>query len=168
MTGLYFLFVVGLWAWISLKLAVKITRKLSSSEDGGFMILFFFLILMAVPVSDEIVGGYQFRALCSEHAVFHFGVRNPEGRLAKFIALSSDVELPHKMIPISVSSIEYHDVATGERIVFFKRYRAEGGALIRLLGISESNSPLVLSSSCSPEDERHETVSRTFKFNVLN
>lgn len=167
MTGIFLLLVVGLWAWLSLKLAVKVTRKLSSSNDGGFFILFFFLLFMAIPVSDEIVGGFQFRALCSEHAVFRFGVSNLEGRTTKLTISPSHAIVPRTTIPISYSGYEYRDVTTDELVVKYRDYSASGGGLIRLLGISESNSPLTFEGSCSPQNERHEDVRLTFKFNVV-
>lgn len=129
MTGLYFLFVVGLWAWLSLKLAVKITRKLSRSEDGGFLILFFFLILMAVPVSDEIVGGFQFRSLCNQNAVFHFGVSDLEGRTTKLTISPSHNIVPRTAVPISYSGYEYRDTTTDELVVKYRDYSASGGGL---------------------------------------
>ncbi len=168
MTGLALLLVVGLWWWASLTLSRIVVRKLPAKPWRRLVGYVVFGLLFALPVADEIVGGFQFRALCKKNAVFHVGVEHPEGRITKFSANSPGEFVHGTFIKIYDAAIEYKDVQSGEVVVKFHSYTAEGGWLIRALGISESDAPLTIGSPfCSPEQERHETVGRTLGFSVI-
>lgn len=111
-----------------------------------------FVALLALPVLDEVIGGFQFRALCEREAVLVLGVTNPAGRVARYKAEPSNARVSGTAIPIFRSHIEYHDATTAELIAQYDSYVAKGGLLVRTLGISESNSPLTIGSPvCSGE-----------------
>jgi|JI8StandDraft_1071087.scaffolds.fasta_scaffold57622_2 hypothetical protein len=169
MTGLFLLAVLGLWTLF----VVKFSRWIGARFRGGswqrVASVFVFALLLPLPVADEIVGGFQFRALCKANAAeFRVGVANPEGRTARVTVDPSNRYLDSSAIPIRHSRVTYRDAATEEQLVVLDRYVAEGGMLVRALGISENNSPLTLGiSGCSPEDARRESARLTFKLNVV-
>jgi NhaP-type Na+/H+ and K+/H+ antiporter len=169
MTGILLFIVIGLWLWV----CILVTRPLFPSSQirpwRGLAGAAVFIVLLVLPVSDEIVGGFQFRALCEKNAVFHLTAQKLEGRMTKFSANPANQIVSGTAIPIYDSGIEYTDTQSGEVVLKFHSYVAKGGILIRTLGISESNSPITMGlHTCSPEISREETASKTFKFSVVN
>ena len=169
MTGIYFLIVVALWICICIVLTRALLRRLPIRPWRLPAGATAFVALFLAPVGDEIVGGFQFRALCEKNAVFHIGVEKPEGRIVRFSSNPSNEIVPRTAITIYHTGIEYTDVQSGEVVVRFDRYAAKGGAFIRALGISESNSPITMGRhACSPEQARGESVHRTLNFSVID
>lgn len=169
MTGLLLIVVVGLWLWACVALTRALMPRLPAQPWRSLIGLVVFVALLVAPVADEIVGGFQFRALCEKNAVFRMGVERPEGRSTKVLLKPSNETVPGTAITIYHTGIEYTDVQSGELVVQFDEYVAKGGLFIRALGISESNSPITMGShACSPEQTRGESVRRTLNFSVIN
>lgn len=169
MTGIFLLIVVGLWIFVCIVVTRSLFFRPPVRTWRSLLGLVAFAALLVAPVGDEIVGGFQFRALCEKNAIFRIGVEKPEGRTAKFSSDPSNEVVPGTAIAIYHSGIRYTDVQSGEVVVKFDQYVAKGGVFIRILGISESNSPITMGRhSCSPEQVRGESVHRTLKFNVAN
>ncbi len=169
MTGIVLLAVVGLWLWVCIAVARALLRQLRPQPWRWLAAASLFALMLVAPVGDEIVGGFQFRALCEKYAVFRVGVERPEGRVTRFSANSPNETVPGTAITIYHTAIDYTDVQTGESVVKFDRYLAQGGVFIRTLGISQSNAPITMERpSCSPEQARGESVHRTLKFTVIN
>jgi len=128
MTGLLLLLVAGLW----LVVVVFVSRWVGSLAKapwrravvGGLA----FALLLPLPLLDEIVGGYQFRSLCRANASeYRLGVPDPEGRTAKVVVDPSNRYISGKNLRIRHSRVTYLDAKTGEEILSFDRYVAEGG-----------------------------------------
>jgi hypothetical protein len=166
MSGILSIGIVVIWFLIVIAIASRVGSGISDRWRWLFKTAVFCGALV-LPVADEIVGGFQFRALCKANASeFRLGVKNPEGRTTKLTINPSNHYLPGKAISIRHSHFEYHDVATGELVVAHDRYVAEGGRLARAIGAGSTPITIVDNSSCSPE--RDESVNRTLKFNVIN
>lgn len=168
LTGFVFLAAIAAWVALSALITRALLQRLPSIKLRPFVGTIVFVSLMVLPIIDEIIGGIQFKALCSRNAVFRVMVVDPQGRTTKVTAQPSAEVIPGVPIKIIHSRVIYTDVTTGETVVEFDRYSARGGILIRLLGISEGNKPLTFESGCSPETEKGEVVSRTLKFSVVN
>jgi len=167
MTGILLLVVFGLWAWACNAITRVVLRKVPSSSWRKPVACTLFIALLVLPVIDEIIGGFQFRALCEKNATLRLGVKNPAGRVTRYSDGPIDAPVAGAAIPVSRSHIEYHDVATGELVAQLDRYVAKGGVLVRTLGISENNSPLTIgSSSCS--GEKGITLPVQLGFEVIN
>lgn len=59
--------------------------------------------------------------------------------------------MPGTAVPIREDLWEYVDPRSGEVVITYKTYSATGGWLIRILGISEGNAPLIFRHHCEPE-----------------
>ena len=168
MAGLLVLVVVVAWLLLSIRLAMLVAAKVRAGLARALVACTAFASLFVAPVADELAGGFQFRTLCSK-ASFQLGVPDPAGRTTRVTIKPSNQYLSDTAIPIRHSHIEYNDVGTGDLVVAFDRYVAEGGLLIRTLGFSNSNSPLTLGSpSCSPENATGKNVRLTLGFRVIN
>lgn len=168
MTGIFLFAVIGAWVWICLRITRRLFPSIPDQPRRKWVGRIVFAILLLVPVADEIVGGFQFRALCREKAVFRFGVEKPQGRTTRVIVNRPNEIVPGKILRIDRLNFTYVDIYTNEEVVEFDEYVAKGGVLIRALGISESDAPLTMDSSCSPQKERGEVANRTFNFSVIN
>lgn len=170
MTGLLLVAIVALWAWLAFKLGRFIGRKFADGIWATLLATLIFVVLLTLPVADEIVGGFQFRALCNENASeFRLGVSKPEGRTTRYSADPVSAVVPGTAIDIYETRVRYTDVESGEAVVEFHRYHATGGIVVRTLGISQGSAPITMGrASCSPEQARGEVVSRTLKFSVVN
>ena len=102
-------------------------------------------------------------------SAFLLGVANPAGRTTTYSSSPLNEVVSGTAIKIYHTGDEYRDAQSGELVVRSNLFVAEGGVLIRALGISEGNAPLTIGvPSCSPEKARGERVSRTLKFSVIN
>ena len=151
MTGFLVSALVGVWMAVSLSIAARVARWIPRLNWRPLVGILVFFVFMSIPVADEIVGGFQFRALCRDGATLKIDAQKAKGKIVKSIASPSNEILHGTAIAINHSHIIISDVRTGDEIAIYERYAAEGGWLIRALGISESNSPLTLGEhSCSP------------------
>ncbi len=169
MTGILLLAVVGLWLWVSMAATRALLRRLHARPWRWLVGLPVFVALLVAPVADEIVGGFQFRALCKKNAVFRFGAEKPEGRMTKELISPANEILTGTAITIYHTGVTYTDIKTNELVVKFDKYVAKGGMFIRTLGIFESDAPITIGRpSCSPEQVRGEAIHHTLKFSVVN
>ena len=168
MNGILLFAVIGLWLWVCTAITRALMRRLPTWWHSGIGLLVW-IALLVLPVGDEIVGGFQFRALCERNAVFHVGVGNPNGRTTRYSSSPLNEAVPGTAIPIYHTGDVYTDVQSGEIVVRSDLFVAEGGVFIRALGIAERNAPITIGRPyCSPEDVRGERVHRTLKFSVIN
>ena len=169
MTGIFLILVVGLWLWACIAMTRGLLRRWKGRVWAMPAACVAFTALLVAPVSDEIVGGFQFRALCEKNSAFLLAVANPAGRTTTYSSSPLNEVVSGTAIKIYHTGDKYRDAQSGELVVRSNLFVAEGGVLIRALGISEGNAPLTIGvPSCSPEKARGERVSRTLKFSVIN
>jgi hypothetical protein len=168
MTGLLLLFVMSLWIGFAIWLSVLVARGIKWKWRLLVAILFFFVVL-PLPLVDEIIGRAQFRSLCAKDAMeFRVKVEKPEGRVTRYSSDPLRAKVPGALVPITRTVKRFTDTRTSEVVVEHTVYEAGGGFLIRALGISNSDSPLLFNSTCSPTNKRGEAANLTFKFSVIN
>ena len=67
MTGIFLILVVGLWLWACIAMTRGLLRRWKGRVWAMPAACVAFTALLVAPVSDEIVGGFQFRALCEKN-----------------------------------------------------------------------------------------------------
>jgi hypothetical protein len=169
MTGLLLIAVVAGWLFVAWWIAKKATAKITASGKKTALRVGITALLMALPLTDEIVGGFQFRALCSENAELKIVPDYVKGRVTRLTIDPANEYLKGTAIPIRFSEKVYTDIHTNEEIARFKSFVAKGGKFIHLLGISQTNAPLTIGrASCSPEDKFGRALPSQYKFTVIN
>lgn len=161
MTGLFLLLVIGIWIAFISWLVPKIIQKIPSKVVRGVVGTVLFLFFLVLPLIDEIIGGFQFRALCKEGAVMNVD----EEKAINKIVISQRAKTTYPagyFLPIRKQYWSYIDPDSKEVLVSWNEYRANGGIFIRTLGISETDSPLIFDGVCYPEQSGSEI------FNKLN
>lgn len=151
MSGLFLFGVIGLYLfvlskvseWITVFIKRAATRKLARS---GFVVL-----MLVLPLADEIVGAYQFKALCRENAVLKIDAERIKGKTVRLVINPSNETVPGTALRILHTRYSFFDPTSNAVLGKFDAYGVKGGWLIRSLGISNSNSPIVLGKHwCAP------------------
>jgi hypothetical protein len=101
-------------------------------------------------VADDIIGGFQFRALCKQGYAPAYDEAVAKGKVV-FLKDTQDKEIQNALIPIHEESWEYADHLTGETILKWKEYHARGGWLSRLIGFPQGSPPYTFNAACSSE-----------------
>jgi hypothetical protein len=152
MTGLFLLLVMAIWFGIVCLLAVAIARFFSRSWLRWFAGGLVFVLVLPLPLADEIVGGRQFAALCRANSSMQVDRRAAAGKTV-YPADAEWVKVPGTWVPIDVMPIRYVDAGTGETVISFNEFTASGGWLSHRLGLSESRAPFTFDGWCSPGDQ---------------
>lgn len=166
MAGLIFLaifFALFLAAlWLAKKLTCKLPAGFARTLATGLVVV----LLLALLVADEIVGGFQFRALCEKNAVFKIDAAKIKGRAVKVSGEPVYKIQEGTVVKIYYSRHVYRDVETNEELASEGKYTAKGGWFIRALSFSDSMTPLTFPSTCSSPDRRD--LTKVYEFKLVN
>jgi hypothetical protein len=164
MSGIFFLAVIGLWLWVCGTAARALMKRITVTPWRWLAGVGVFAVLFIAPVSDEIVGGFQFRALCKRDAVLTIDSAKVRGRTLRRTASQSS---PHDtVLRIEQWRESFVDATSGEELASYSWLRVSGGWFIRALGISEGNAPLVISpADCDPVRVR---LDKAYEFTLIN
>ncbi|WP_143518165.1 hypothetical protein [Pseudomonas sp. PIC25] len=152
MTG--FLLAAVFAAW--LVFVVFVTRYVIRLFKSGFLRVIggvsIFLVLLIVPLIDELVGKWQFNSLCKSYAVVQVDEEHAYNRNVFSEVRKEDRYVEGVMLKIRIDPYVYRDVDTGNVIVKYHILHAQGGWLVRFLGVSEANAPLLFEGGCAPSN----------------
>ena len=165
MSGLFLLAVVGLWVWLAFRISKVVSSWVTQGRWRWPVVVLLYVVLLPLPVADEIVGGFQFRALCAQDAVLTINAEKVKGRTVKRIGTRSD---PGNTL-LHMRRVQYRliDFTTGEELGSYATLSVDGGAFIRALGISEGNAPLLINpSDCDPRTGVR--LDRAYEFTLID
>ena len=150
MTGLLLLLVAATWLAIVAALAYAATKRIEDTVWRSAVALALVVVLIPLPLIDEIVGKQQFEQLCKDNAtVIHVDRSTAVGRTVYFVPQPA-VEIKGAWVRIVMKPKRFVDATAGETVLDYNELMAEGGRLIRALGISEGGVPLTFTSTCAP------------------
>ena len=116
MSGLYLLAVLAILAAVAVLVARQIVRPIRNTRLRIGATALLTVAFMTLLVADEIVGGYQFRALCGENAVLRIDPEKARGQTVKVVIDPSNEIVPRTPITIYHSHLTFLDVGTNEQI----------------------------------------------------
>lgn len=151
MTGLLLLFIAAVWIAMVVALAYATTKRIEDAVWRSVVALVLVVVLIPLPLINEIVGKHQFEQLCKDNAVIHVDRATAFGKTV-YLAESTDVEIKGKWLRFVVKPWRYVDVTTGETVVSYNTLMAEGGLFFRMIRISEGGVPLIFKGSCYPSE----------------
>lgn len=161
MSGLLLILVLGVWVSIAVVIGQKLTSKLKDSKFKPFITFLVIVAIIPLPVVDDIVGGFQFRALCKQGYPPVFDEAEARGKTVKLKQVPIQIlnlkpymgiprtDIEYTTIPIREESWEYVDHVTGETLISWKDYHAQGGWLSRLIGFPQGSPPYTFNGVCS-------------------
>ncbi|MDU9398910.1 hypothetical protein [Pseudomonas sp. zfem003] len=166
MSGILLIAVLVTWLLICRAISKKLTRNIKSQTRQTTSKLAIFSILFLAPFSDELIGAFQFSSLCDKYAVVEIDEQNAKNRTVIVEPRSSDTYAEGTALKIRIDPYVYRDIETNKVIVRYHILQAKGGWFIRLLGISETNAPLLFNPACEPENVYG--FKKTFNIKVVN
>lgn len=167
MSGLFFLAIVGLWMWLAFKTSKVVGSWIAQGRWRWPVAALLFVVLFPLPVLDELIARPQIERLCREGAVLKIDEQKIKGRRVKYSAEPLHADVPGIAIPMTYTKAVFRDEGTGEELGSRGSYAIKGGWFIRALGISESNSPLIVEAYCAPSEGEHEAANR-LGFKIIN
>jgi|1186.fasta_scaffold15175_2 hypothetical protein len=124
MSGLIFLAVLVLWVGIAALIAVFIFRKLPERPWRIAVAIVFFVLLIPLPLIDEIVGKGQFEQLCRENSTIQVARAKAAGKTV-YLADTPPEEVKGTWVRIVLQPWRYVDATTNETVVSYNTLQAE-------------------------------------------
>ena len=152
MTGILLITVAIAWLIAVLAATRWVVQRVNSPAMKVMNSLALFPVLLIAPLADELVGKQQFDSLCKQYAVQVIDEKHAMNRRVSFERRSNDVFAKGTAVRIRIDPYIYRDVETKNVLIRFHILTAQGGWLIRALGISETTSPLLFQPGCAPEN----------------
>jgi len=147
MIGLMFFAGIVIWLVIVSYLSNRIPDWLGVSRFKGSMRFALFVILLLLPISDELIGRWQFHRLCKREAVVWLSPDWMKVKRAKQY-YKPGTYMEGYIIRVRKSLTEYTDIDTGEVFLKYPTFYTDGGILFDRFELSLS----AASTSCSPSD----------------
>lgn len=151
MSGLLLLGVIGIWVAIVVFVAKWLARRFKPGAVRNIVVAMATVVMLALPVADELISAPQFNKLCEEGAKLKFDPKTIYGMTV--YRQPSKFPFPEfRIVGLVGYYIEaiYTDQPVGAPVISSKSYSIKGGVLIRALGISETTAPLTFKGSCRP------------------
>lgn len=151
MTGILIISIAAVWLIIVVLVLRLIISKVSSRILSGFLVLGVVLLVLPLPVADELFWGHQFKEMCAKKSGVELDSTNPQGRTVWFGG-SQLAHIKLGTIDVQEMRVDIVDAITQDPVYHYYRLDAKGGLLIRFLGISEGDDPLTFRGHCQPRD----------------
>ena len=127
-----------------------------------------FFTLLASPFVDEIIGKYQFEALCKANGIESANVSQARGKRVK-LELGVSQPLKGTIMPGTVEQRVYSDADSGEVLIKHKDYYAFGGWLMRYTPLSMgSHHPMLFGGGCIVNYVARDAIFSQNKISLVN
>ena len=166
MTGIFLLVLLGFWTFVCIQVVRLAIHRVSSRAWRVVVAPVVFVPLFIMPVIDEIIGSFQFRSLCERNAVLRIDANEGAGKTVRLAINPANEIVPGQLLTTYHTRVAFVEVATSREIGSYSSYEAKGGWLIRALGVSETNAPLTMNSSCAPQLGAY-GMAKAYKFNIV-
>jgi hypothetical protein len=166
MTGLLVLGVLGLWIWGVFNFSRWIGGRVVGGRWRWPIAALMFAALLPLPVIDELIARPQVEALCREGAVLKIDEQKIKGQRVKYSAEPLNARVSGTAVPVTYTKSLWRSEQTGDELAS-RGYTVTGGALVRGIGFSESNSPMFVRSHCAPAVNVYEEAKR-MNFEIVN
>lgn len=132
MSGLILLFALGICFWLGGMLVRWVGQMVPNPKWQGPAKTTVALALIASPFVDEVIGMYQFNALCKANGIESADVSRAVGKSVVRDPTKFE-RIQWEIMPMKYSRKIYRDADTGEVLIEFNDYYASGGWVMRYL-----------------------------------
>jgi hypothetical protein len=153
----------ALWFWFMLVLRPDWVARLPKNGWGRLADIAICILFMLIPMVDEVVGGFQFRALCNALPPLQIDAAKAKGRVArvKYTVVENVVSIA---IPLETVHYIFYDTKTNEEFLKFTSYSVKAGFLTRFLYFGNQRPLMIDPYSCSPE--QGVSITKKYKFTI--
>ena len=151
MSGLILLLTLALCIWAGVWLVRFVGRKVPNPKWKAPVMVGLSLTLLTAPFVDEVIGMYQFEALCKANGIESADVSKARGKRVRInYDYAQEGAVPWQIVPTIEAELQIKDALTGEVLARYKDYRTEGGWLMRYtpLSMGSPQSMLFGGSTC--------------------
>lgn len=147
MIGLFFIATISIWLVVCIRLAIKLGNSVTNLKWKRPVKFFTLIVLLSFPFVDELIGKYQFEALCKANGIESADVSKASGRKVR-VEYGGRTFIHGTILPIKESDVLFRDADTGEILIRHKNYYASGGWLMRYTWLNlGSNNPILFDGS---------------------
>lgn len=150
MSGIFLIVILVIW-FIAVKTIVNsIFLTMQNNILKHLLYPILFVLIFILPVADDIIGGFQFRALCKPENFLTYDAEKVRGKKVK--TKDSTIHKLNKAVPIRVLTRKWYDADNGEILITYKMYNATGGWLSQLIGFPEGSPPYTFDGTCNSKE----------------
>ena len=146
MTGLLLIFVAVIWLVIALFFIAFIASKIPGRVLSLAISIPLFIVLLPMPLMDEIIGGRQFEQLCKENSTIQVDRKTAVGRTV-YLAEVVRENITDKWMPMRIERWRFVDATTGELVLSYNILHATRS----WFRITESAYPFTFKGYCDPK-----------------
>lgn len=159
MIGLSVIFVIVIWVFLVTKLTGFLGKLLPANQFSAPLKVLLFILLLVMPFMDEIIGGFQFRALCKTEAVAIYDEAKVRGKTVHDNQSSAErYNFTNTILPTYKLTSKYADHATNKLLITYVSLYSDGGWLSRWIDFNGDHSPQTFDGSCSGGDYLFENL----------
>lgn len=152
MGGLILLFIIVLWVIAVKKLTTFLSGWIPAYKYSSMLKVLLFVFLLVMPFMDEIIGGFQFRALCKAEAVAAYDEAKVRGKTVKYksrevIHYTNTILPTHKQVWIHIVDGSEKDSIT------IADLHSDGGWLSRWIDFNGVHQPYTFDGNCSGDKD---------------
>ena len=152
MIGLTVIFVIAIWVILVIKLTGFLGKLLPTSKFSAPLKVLLFILLLVMPFMDEIIGGFQFRALCKTEAVAIYDEAKVRGKTVH-LKSAEVIDYTKTILPTHKQIWRYADHETDEEILSYVDIRSDDGWLSRWIDFNGVHSPQTFDGNCGSDKE---------------
>lgn len=147
MTGLILIFILAVWFSFANAISRFVSKSVTDRRLKIVVRSIVFILIFIGPFLDEIIGGIQFKELCSTDAVAIYEEEKVRGKLVISKPL---VVTPYTntILPIYKQTWKYEDPNTHKELILFNELHAYGGWLSRSINFNSVHDPYTFNGVC--------------------
>ncbi|ODS22974.1 hypothetical protein AB835_11260 [Candidatus Endobugula sertula] len=157
MAGLIFFTAIGVWFFLVLALVIWGAKKLPKKWWRLPLGSVIFIVVLILPIIDEVVGWWQFSNLCEKYSEIIINEGKLTGTTAYYNPQDS-INIEGTWIKIVLQPWSYTDIKTREIIISYNTLQAMGGKFSQALDISGSKEPLIFYGNCRPRENLKDLI----------
>lgn len=165
-SGFLLIGVLLLWFWAVVAIARMLTSKLEPAWVKSLVTLLAIAVIIPLPVADDIIGGFQYRSLCSKE-----GLREDQFRIAAGKQLleedGSKSRTSGTLLTVTEQTVTYRSYPDNRELIRYKYFDSKGGWLSHLIGFPEGNPPYTFNGSWCGGPPLQELLNR-YQIKILN
>lgn len=152
MSGILLIGMVLLWIWAAVAIGQMLTSKLKDSWIKSLVTFLVTSVLIPLPVADEIIGGFQFRALCNGEAVITYNKEKAYGKTVHLKKVDR-FDLPKMVLPVRKEIWKYAEHISDEDLISYVDFYSDGGWLSRAINFNNVHRPYTFLGVCSGDKD---------------